>query len=59
VKNDYRPNMADFTPTKTQQLSLRDAGQFDKKFQIVEGGKVVGRKATTGWTLVCQKRRAQ
>ena len=40
--NTYRPTVEDFRPTKTQQLSCREAGQFDHKQQ----------HAPTRWTVV-------
>jgi hypothetical protein len=48
----YRPTVSDFTTTKTQQLSLADAGKFDAKFRNADGT----RKLTTEWTRVCIQR---
>ena len=57
---DYRPTMDDFTVSKAQTLSLKDAGQFDKKFHLATAdGKVTARRATTGWRGVCLERQAQ
>ena len=44
--SDYRPTIADFRPTKTQQLSCREAGEFDKKTA----------HPPTGWATVCADR---
>ena len=45
-------------PNKYQQLSLREAGQFDRKFLTFDGeGKVTSRQITAGWTARSQNRR--
>ena len=43
--------------SKYQQLSLREAGQFDRKFLTFDGtGEVTSRQITSGWTAVSQDR---
>lgn len=42
---DYRPTMADFTPRNPQQLSCREAGQFDHAQKLKRQAAVA--KATT------------
>lgn len=55
-KNGYRPTVSDFV-CSGQQLTLSAAGEFDKRFHILDSdGKVAGRRATTGWTGVCMDR---
>lgn len=58
MKGQYRPTVEDFNPRNAQQLSCRAGGEFDKKFITMKDGKVVNRKPTTNWTLVCQRRQA-
>lgn len=52
--NTYRPTLADFF-CGGQKLSLKEAGEFDKKFHRHAEGKII-RVPTTGWTVICQDR---
>jgi hypothetical protein len=44
---------------KYQQLSCRDAGQFDKKFRAVDAEGNGVRIPVTGWEKVCRDRAAR
>lgn len=47
----------DATIRPTKQMSCYEAGQFDKKFHVLNNeNKVVGRQVTSGWTDICQIR---
>lgn len=47
-QHDYHPTVEDFTPRNPQQLSCREAGQFDHKQEA--------RTTLTGWGRICKER---
>ncbi len=42
--------------TKVQQLSLRESGEWDRRFHIAVGETGVTRRVTTAWQHVCLDR---
>jgi hypothetical protein len=58
LRNTYRPSLADFA-VRGQQLSCKAGGEHDKRFHVIGGGKIVGRRPVTGWDVVCRQRAAQ
>lgn len=47
-KPTYRPTMDDFKPQNSQQLSCKEAGQFDHTHGL--------REKLTGWGAICKAR---
>ncbi len=55
MRRGYRPANTDFHPRSENKMSLREAGQFDKKFLTESGHRLI----TTGWTAVCLDRQTR
>lgn len=70
MSTSYRPTREDYHPRETQKLSLREAGEFDKRFHANPNGRspidpaaahpTVGitRIPVTLWDIRCRQRAA-
>lgn len=59
----HAPTHVEEKARKYQQLSLAEAGQFDRKFRVTKSGPGMdaefgARVPTTGWEVVSQRRQA-